>query len=185
MALCLRKEMLNKNSIPRIIIEFLFLAAVLKKEFETDENVKNIKIYRKKCVVELKKKVNIQNIKYVDNTNGDYLNRNKVPETSLLLEIYCFLKLFSNDSFKTYLDKQINQKPNVEVDAINIDKDVNLLDYLKYVFQNEIFVLSLEEIKLVFGTPVSEGTEPKPESKNSNISYLHSLLFKYYCLPGC
>ncbi|KAK1348915.1 hypothetical protein LUQ84_002050 [Hamiltosporidium tvaerminnensis] len=164
-ALCLRKETLDKNNIPRIIIEFLFLADVLKKEFETDENVKNIKMYRKNNIDNLKKAVNIQNIEYADNAEGEYLDCEKVPETSILLEIYGFIEFFSNDNFKTYLtNEMIKIMPEGKKRPINVEEIKN--EYLKYVFLKETSGLRLEEIKLLFGKPLSKNLEKVLDPKN-------------------
>ncbi|KAK1348453.1 hypothetical protein LUQ84_002054 [Hamiltosporidium tvaerminnensis] len=164
-ALCLRKETLNKNNIPRIISEFLFLADVLKKEIETGENVENIKIYRKNNIDNLKKAVNIQNIEYADNAEGEYLDCEKVPETSILLEIYGFIEFFSNDNFKTYLtNEMIKIMPEGKKRPINVEEIKN--EYLKYVFLKETSGLRLEEIKLLFGKPLSKNPEKVLDPKN-------------------
>ncbi|TBU06859.1 hypothetical protein CWI36_0368p0010, partial [Hamiltosporidium magnivora] len=164
-ALCLRKETLDKNNIPRIISEFLFLADVLKKEFETGENVKNIKMYRKNNIDNLKKAGNIQNIEYADNAEGEYLDCEKVPETSILLEIYGFIEFFSNDNFKTYLtNEMIKIMPEGKKRPINVEEIKN--EYLKYVFLKETSGLRLEEIKLLFGKPLSKNLEKVLDPKN-------------------
>ncbi|TBT97217.1 hypothetical protein CWI36_3057p0010, partial [Hamiltosporidium magnivora] len=99
-ALCLEKEIVNEKEISRIIIEFLFLADVLKTEFEKIEKIEIIKKYRKECIDGFKQIFDQKKIEYIKNQGGDYLNCNKVPKTTILLEIYCFVELFSNDSFK-------------------------------------------------------------------------------------
>ncbi|TBU01857.1 hypothetical protein CWI39_1290p0010, partial [Hamiltosporidium magnivora] len=159
------KETLDKNNIPRIIIEFLFLADVLKKEFETGENVENIKIYRKNNIDNLKKAGNIQNIEYADNAESEYLDCEKVPETSILLEIYGFIEFFSNDNFKTYLtNEMIKIMPEGKKRPINVEEIKN--EYLKYVFLEETLGLRLEEKKLLFGKPLSKNPEKVLDPKN-------------------
>ncbi|TBU09525.1 hypothetical protein CWI39_0064p0010, partial [Hamiltosporidium magnivora] len=159
-ALCLREATLIKNNIPRIIIEFLFLADVLKTESEKTEKIEVIKKLRKERIDSYKQIFDTKKIEYVKTQDGDYLDCHKVPKTTILLEIYCFVELFSNDSFKTFLDKRINEKTKITAKDSKIKES-----YLKHIFEQEILTLPSEELKLLFCSSAPESPNTDSESK--------------------
>ncbi|TBT97508.1 hypothetical protein CWI37_2222p0010 [Hamiltosporidium tvaerminnensis] len=181
-ALCLEKEIVNEKEISRIIIEFLFLADVLKTEFEKIEKIEIIKKYRKECIDGFKQIFDQKKIEYIKNQGGDYLNCNKVPKTTILLEIYCFVELFSKDSFKKFLDKRINAKMFKEEKEIFANDSKIKESYLKKIFENEISTLSSEGKKRLFCLPGPESPNPDPESKKSDGFGIKEIIF-YILLP--
>ncbi|TBU02524.1 hypothetical protein CWI39_1137p0010, partial [Hamiltosporidium magnivora] len=162
-ALCLGEEILNKKNISRIIIEFLFLVDVLKTESRKNENIEILKKYRKERIDSFKQIFDQKKIDYVKKEDGNYLNCNKVPKTTVLIEIYCFVEFFSNDSFKTFLDNQINEKMTKEKNKIFANNSKIKESYFKYIFENELSTLTSEDRKLRFCPP--ESANPDPESK--------------------
>ncbi|TBU04196.1 hypothetical protein CWI37_0171p0050 [Hamiltosporidium tvaerminnensis] len=159
-ALCLREETLIKNNIPRIIMEFLFLADVLKTESEKTEKIEIIKKLRKERIDSYKQIFDTKKIEYVKTQDGDYLDCHKVPKITILMEIYCFVELFSNDSFKTFLDKRINEKTKITAKDSKIKES-----YLKHIFEQEILTLPSEELKLLFCSSAPESPNTDSESK--------------------
>ncbi|TBU05584.1 hypothetical protein CWI39_0661p0010, partial [Hamiltosporidium magnivora] len=115
---CLKKEITDKKTMIKKIVELLFLADVLKKEFEKVEYVEKIKNQRKTFIDILKTIFEQRKIEYDKNTQGDSLDCIKVPKTANLIEIYCFIRLFFNDDYKKHLATQINQNLKQKLNII-------------------------------------------------------------------
>ncbi|TBT99952.1 hypothetical protein CWI39_1837p0010 [Hamiltosporidium magnivora] len=80
-AFCFKRKFSDKNIISRILIEFLFLAYVLKREFNKTGNVEEINKCREVYVNGLKAQIEFSNKKYADNTPVGYLGDSKVLKT--------------------------------------------------------------------------------------------------------
>ncbi|KAK1348094.1 hypothetical protein CWI38_0495p0020 [Hamiltosporidium tvaerminnensis] len=80
-AFCFKGKFSDKNIISRILIEFLFLADVLKRELHKTGNVEEINKCREVYVNGLKAQIEFSNKKYADNTPVGYLGDSKVLKT--------------------------------------------------------------------------------------------------------
>ncbi|TBU09788.1 hypothetical protein CWI39_0039p0010 [Hamiltosporidium magnivora] len=136
-AFCLKDGILEQNKAIRIIMEFIFLAKVLKIESEKTVNVKEIQRYRNAYIDAMKKAIGIQNMKYAINTDTGFLDESKVPRSSILLEIFVLVDLFSNDEFKKFLNTEINKKLEGNQNKRPGNSDQVKTDYLIYIFKHE------------------------------------------------
>ncbi|TBU06526.1 hypothetical protein CWI39_0476p0010 [Hamiltosporidium magnivora] len=170
---CLKGGIFKSNFIMEIIFEFLFLADVLKTELEKVENIEKIKKNRSLFVDAFKKILDQKKIEYVKGGDSDFLDCSKFPKTAILLEILCYIDLFSNDCFKGLLNTKIHEKLKKEQKSMNEDEDVDKRekDYLINVFEQEIFALSPEELKFIFYTPVIETKKSKTNSDLKTIIF--------------
>ncbi|TBU13229.1 hypothetical protein CWI38_0496p0030 [Hamiltosporidium tvaerminnensis] len=170
---CLKGGIFKSNFIMEIIFEFLFLADVLKTELEKVENIEKIKKNRSLFVDAFKKILDQKKIEYVKGGDSDFLDCSKFPKTAILLEILCYIDLFSNDCFKGLLNTQIHKKLKEEQKSMNEDEDVDKRewDYLIHVFEQEISALSPQELKFIFYTPVIETKKSKTNSDLKTIIF--------------
>ncbi|TBU08526.1 hypothetical protein CWI39_0171p0020 [Hamiltosporidium magnivora] len=170
---CLKGGIFESNLIKEIIFEFLFLADVLKTELEKVENIEKIKKNRSSFVDTFKKILDQKKIEYVKGGDSDFLDCSKLPKTEILLEIFGYIDLFSNDCFKGLLNTKIHEKLKKEQKSMNEDEDVDKRekDYLINVFEQEIFALSPEELKFIFYTPVIETKKSKTNSDLKTIIF--------------
>ncbi|TBT96609.1 hypothetical protein CWI36_3515p0010, partial [Hamiltosporidium magnivora] len=181
-AFCLKDGILKQNKAIRIIMEFIFLAKVLKIESEKTDNVKEIQKYRNTYIDAMKEAIGLQNMEYAINTDTSFLDESKVPRSSILLEIFVLVELFSNDSFKMFLDERINEKIFKEKKE-RFANDCKIKEsYLKKIFENEISTLSSEGKKRFFCPPEPESPNPDPESKKSDGFGIKEIIF-YILLP--
>ncbi|TBU07420.1 hypothetical protein CWI36_0277p0020, partial [Hamiltosporidium magnivora] len=169
---CLKKEITDKKTMIKKIVEFLFLADV--------EYVEKIKNQRKTCIDILKTIFEQRKIEYDKNTQGDSLDCIKVPKTANLIEIYCFIRLFFNDDYKKHLATQINQNFKQKLNIIGENFNQIKYKYLIYVFDTEISRLTPDQQRILFGPASKKGSNPKSESKSSNNFGLQEILDNEY-----
>ncbi|TBU18160.1 hypothetical protein CWI38_0250p0050 [Hamiltosporidium tvaerminnensis] len=151
----------------RSIIEILFLADVLKIEFENEnKNASAINTHKAKFLGFIKKYLDEQHIEYDKNLALNNLNCCLLPQTSSILKTFISVELFTNSSWKDNYNKRYKiycNENNQKFKKSLFDNEENIFFY---VFKQEFSRLSPEERKNIFIIPVTKA----PTSDNKNES---------------
>ncbi|TBU13339.1 hypothetical protein CWI38_0462p0020 [Hamiltosporidium tvaerminnensis] len=149
------------------IVEILFLADVLKIEFENEnKNASAINTHKAKFIGFIKEYLDEQHIEYDKNLALNNLNHCLLPRTSSILKTFIFVNLFAKYILECNYIRQFVKYCNE-----NKQKFKNSLFYAEdniffYVFLQEFSRLSPEERKNIFIIPVTKA----PTSDNKNES---------------
>ncbi|KAK1349467.1 hypothetical protein LUQ84_3595 [Hamiltosporidium tvaerminnensis] len=166
-AFCFKKIVTCKQKKLRSIVEILFLADVLKIEFENEnKNASAINTHKAKFIGFIKEYLDEQHIEYDKNLALNNLNHCLLPRTSSILKTFIFVNLFAKYILECNYIRQFVKYCNE-----NKQKFKNSLFYAEdhiffYVFLQEFSRLSPEERKNIFIIPVTKA----PTSDNKNES---------------
>ncbi|TBT97381.1 hypothetical protein CWI36_2941p0010, partial [Hamiltosporidium magnivora] len=95
-AFCFKEIVTCKQTMPRSIVEILFLADVLKIEFENEnKNASAINTYSAKFIGFIRNYLDEQRIEYAKNLVLNTFNHFLLPRTSSILKTFIFVNLFA------------------------------------------------------------------------------------------
>ncbi|TBU10282.1 hypothetical protein CWI38_1878p0010, partial [Hamiltosporidium tvaerminnensis] len=164
-AFCFKEIVTCKQTMLRSIVEILFLADVLKIEFENgNKNTSAINTHRAQFIGFIKKYLDEKCIEYDKNLVLNTFNHFLLPRTSSILKTFISVELFTNSIWKDNYNKELKEhltknKNNADVKLLDNEENI-FLD----CFEQEFSRLSPEERKKIFTVPAIQ--TPNSNSRN-------------------
>ncbi|TBU10965.1 hypothetical protein CWI38_1456p0010 [Hamiltosporidium tvaerminnensis] len=171
-AFCFKEIVTCKQTMLRSIVEILFLADVLKIEFENEnKNASAINTHSTQFIGFIRKYLDGQRIEYDKKLALNNLNHCLLPRTSSILKTFISVELFTNFIWKGNYNRELKEyltknKNNADKEVVVNEKNIFLI-----VFEQEFSKLSPEERKKIFTIPVTKPltSDNKNESKEFGI----------------
>ncbi|TBU13115.1 hypothetical protein CWI38_0526p0020 [Hamiltosporidium tvaerminnensis] len=178
-AFCFKEIVTSKEKKLRSILEILFIADVLKIEFEkVNKDPSIINTYMVPFIPYIKTYLDQNDIKYDKNLAQSTFNRFLLPKTYRILKNFIFVKLFTNSSWKNKYNQLLKEYLKNKGYKFNEELVVNQNNIFIYVFKQEFSKLSPEERKKIFTIPVIQTptSDNKTDSQKFGIRRLLLLI---------
>ncbi|KAK1351224.1 hypothetical protein CWI38_0721p0020 [Hamiltosporidium tvaerminnensis] len=177
-AFCFKEILTCKQTMIRSIVEILFLADVLKMEFENEnKNASAINTYRVHFIAVIKNYLDEQRIEYDKNLVLNTFNHFLLPRTSSILKTFIYVELFTNsiwrDDYNIRLEKYCNENQQEFDEKLLVNEENIFFD----VFRQEFSRLSPEERKKIFTIPVTKAQTSDNKNESKEFGIIDFLLF--------